>query len=60
MDENTANPPNNFIGLAADVVAAYVANNNVPAAELPILLNGVHSALAGLGQGASGTVCSTA
>ncbi|MHB2209742.1 Ros/MucR family transcriptional regulator [Methylobacterium sp. CM6257] len=51
MDENTTTPPNNHIGLAADVVAAYVANNNVPAAELPTLLNSVYSALSGLGQG---------
>jgi predicted transcriptional regulator len=51
MDENTTTPQKNHIGLAADVVAAYVANNNVPAAELPTLLNSVYSALSGLGQG---------
>ncbi|MHB2205570.1 Ros/MucR family transcriptional regulator [Methylobacterium sp. CM6257] len=51
MDENTATPPNNHIGLAANVVAAYVANNSIPSTELPALISGVHSALAGLGQG---------
>jgi len=35
--------------LTTDIVAAYVANNSVPVAELPTLLSGVHAALAGLG-----------
>ncbi|MDP4006001.1 MucR family transcriptional regulator [Methylobacterium sp. NEAU K] len=39
-----------FIELTADIVSAYVANNSVPAPELPTLLSGVHAALASLGQ----------
>jgi predicted transcriptional regulator len=42
----TAQP--NFLELTTDIVAAYVANNSVPLAELPMLLAGVHTALAGL------------
>jgi predicted transcriptional regulator len=42
--------PNNqsaeFLDLTSDIVSAYVANNNVPAAELPALIGSVHSALA--------------
>jgi predicted transcriptional regulator len=53
MDENTATQPNNSIGLATDIVAAYVANNSVPSAELPALISGVYSALTGLGQNAA-------
>jgi predicted transcriptional regulator len=44
--------PNNFIELAADLVAAYVSNNNVPMSELPKVIVGVHAALAGLANGA--------
>jgi len=36
---------NNFIELAADIVSAYVSNNSVPAADLPTLINDVHTAL---------------
>lgn len=45
MDDTT-----DFIGTAAAIVAAYVSNNHVQAAELPGLLASVHGALAGLGQ----------
>jgi predicted transcriptional regulator len=51
MNENTATPPYNRTGLAADIVAAYVSNNSVPVAELPTLLTSVYFALSGLGQG---------
>lgn len=40
--------------LTADVVAAYVAKNAVPMAELPGLIGSVHGALAGLRGGADG------
>jgi predicted transcriptional regulator len=50
VDENTANPPNKHVDLAADIVSAYVANNSVPSADLPALISGIYSALAGLGQ----------
>jgi predicted transcriptional regulator len=44
-----------LIGLAGDVVAAYVSNNPVPASELPALIARVHGAIAGLASG-TGTV----
>lgn len=34
-----------YLGLTADVVAAFVGNNSVPAAELPELIAKVHGAL---------------
>ncbi|WP_457106910.1 MucR family transcriptional regulator [Methylobacterium sp. P5_C11] len=42
--------PIDFVELTADIVSAYVANNSVPVPDLPLLLSGVHAALAGLGQ----------
>ena len=36
----------------ADIVTAFVTKNSVPAAELPHLIQAVHTALARLGQGA--------
>ena len=44
-----------LIGLAGDVVAAYVSNNPVPASELPALIARVHGAIAGLASGTSAT-----
>jgi predicted transcriptional regulator len=35
----------NYIALTAEIVSAYVSNNPVPAAEMPGLINQVHSAL---------------
>src|SRR4051794_6078562 len=49
MSENAPSP--NYIELAADIVSAYVSNNSVPAADLPVLLNSVHAALARTAQG---------
>ena len=37
-----------FIELTASIVAAYVTNNAVQAANLPSLIESVHSAVAGL------------
>lgn len=34
-----------FIHLAAEIVAAYVANNSIPALELPTLLKAIHGSL---------------
>ncbi|WP_439573092.1 MucR family transcriptional regulator [Phreatobacter sp.] len=42
---------NNYIELAADIVSAYVANNSVAAADLPNLINSVHSALMNVSAG---------
>jgi predicted transcriptional regulator len=38
-----------FITLTADIVAAHVSNNSVAVSDLPILIQNVHTALAGLG-----------
>ena len=43
MDASGAN--NNLVELAADIVSAYVSNNSVRPADLPELINAVHSAL---------------
>ncbi|MBB3971607.1 MucR family transcriptional regulator [Hansschlegelia beijingensis] len=40
-----------FVGLAADIVGAYVSNNSVPAAELPALIQSVHAALGATARG---------
>jgi predicted transcriptional regulator len=48
MDDQTILPPPDFLGLTADLVAAYVANNSVPAAELPGLMAQVYASLSGL------------
>ncbi|TRC89077.1 MucR family transcriptional regulator [Mesorhizobium sp. WSM4303] len=37
-----------FVSIAADIVAAYVANNPVPVAELPKLIGDIHAALQGI------------
>jgi predicted transcriptional regulator len=42
---------NNYIELAADIVSAYVSNNSVSAADLPALINSVHSALYSVSAG---------
>ncbi|QEE39340.1 MucR family transcriptional regulator [Methylobacterium sp. WL2] len=47
-----------LIGLAGDVVAAYVSNNPVPASELPALIARVHGAIAGLASGTSAAAAS--
>jgi predicted transcriptional regulator len=39
-----------LVSLTADVVAAYVSNNPVPASELPSLIGEVHAALQGSGS----------
>lgn len=38
------------VELAAEIVAAYVAHNSLPVADLPDLLRSVHGALTGLGR----------
>jgi predicted transcriptional regulator len=48
MDDQTASPQPDFLGLTADLVSAYVANNSVPASELPGLMAKVHASLSGL------------
>jgi predicted transcriptional regulator len=43
MSDTTAN--GNYIELTAEIVSAYVSNNTVPAAEIPGLINQIHTAL---------------
>src|SRR4051794_3735553 len=40
-----------FIELTADIVAAYVGNNSVSAAELPKLIQSIHDAISGVSTG---------
>jgi predicted transcriptional regulator len=40
-----------FIGLTAEIVSAYVSNNAVPSADIPSLINQVHSALLRVSSG---------
>ncbi|WP_336487953.1 MucR family transcriptional regulator [Methylobacterium nigriterrae] len=53
MDESTETQQGNHLELTSDIVAAYLSNNHVAAAEIPALIAQVHSALAGLGQAAA-------
>lgn len=48
MSESAESGQTEHIELAVDIVAAYVSNNSVPASDLPSLIGGVHTALAGL------------
>ena len=45
MSENAGSELSPAIGLAVDIVAAYVSNNSVPVSELPGLIGGIHAAL---------------
>jgi predicted transcriptional regulator len=46
---------NDMLRLASDIVSAYVGNNNVPAAQIPDLIQSVYRSLAGVAQmGGSG------
>lgn len=49
MPELLAKPTDHLIELTADIVAAYVSNNPVPIAELPVLIAQIHSSVSGLG-----------
>jgi predicted transcriptional regulator len=42
-----------LLGLCANMVAAYVSNNPVPAADLPAMIRNVHTAVCGLTDGSS-------
>jgi predicted transcriptional regulator len=49
--ENDENLNETLITLTADIVSAHVSNNSVAVSDLPLLIQNVHSALNGLGQG---------
>ncbi|HEX8301552.1 MucR family transcriptional regulator [Sphingomonas sp.] len=42
-----------LVTLTADIVAAHVSNNSVAVSDLPVLIQNVHGALAGLGVAAA-------
>lgn len=50
MTTSESEPPRSIV-LAAEVVAAYVANNSLPIADLPSLIRSVRGALESLGRG---------
>ena len=41
----------NYIGLTAEIVSAYVSNNTVASADIPALINQVHTALLRVSSG---------
>ncbi|HEV7257792.1 MAG TPA: MucR family transcriptional regulator [Bosea sp. (in: a-proteobacteria)] len=45
-----------LISLVADIVSAYVSNNSVPAADLPVLIATTHAAIVNLGSPAAAPV----
>ena len=44
-----------FLELAGEIVAAYVANNSVPASELPDFIRKMHGVIVGLASGGAST-----
>ena len=48
---NETETPVDYVALTADIVAAYVSNNPVPAAELAGLIGNIHGALIQVGTG---------
>ena len=42
-----------FVRMAGEVVAAYISNNSVPAAELPGLIQAMHDTIASLASGSA-------
>lgn len=49
VNESSTEVGADLIGLAADLVSAYVSKNTLPARDLAPLVSSVHAALAGLG-----------
>ncbi|MHC2002892.1 MucR family transcriptional regulator [Methylobacterium sp. CM6241] len=56
MANSTQNSQADYIKLAADIVAAYVSANSVPAGSLTDLLSSVHAAISSLTNGGSRAV----
>jgi predicted transcriptional regulator len=50
QDQNAELSDEDLLRLSAEVVAAYVSQNSIPAANIPELVRSVHSAISGLGQ----------
>lgn len=49
--DDTATPTFNVIDITANIVAAFIAKNPLPASELPALLTNVHAAINALANG---------
>lgn len=49
-----------YIGLAANIVAAYVSHNSVPSAEIPNLISQVYTALRRVSDGQGASAAATA
>ena len=54
-----ANPLEEVLPMTVDIVASYLAKNQIPASEIPNLINTVHGSLMGLGN-AESTAAKTA
>jgi predicted transcriptional regulator len=50
MQDNPDTQTTEFLDLTSDIVAAYVAKNSLPVADLPGLIGSVHSALSNLSK----------
>jgi predicted transcriptional regulator len=48
---DAADDTTDYIGLTAEIVSAYVSNNTVASADIPALINQVHSALLRVSSG---------
>src|SRR3546814_11587283 len=51
--ETEMNDQETLVTLTADIVAAHVSNYSVAVSDLPLLIQTVHAALAGLGESAA-------
>jgi predicted transcriptional regulator len=51
MNEQNHNPGPDMVGVAAELVSAYVSNNSVPAGDLPQLITSTYAAICGLQTG---------
>ncbi|MGH6860196.1 MAG: MucR family transcriptional regulator, partial [Phyllobacterium sp.] len=56
FDNSNSTANDVLLELTAELVAAYVSNNSVPAGDLPTLIADVHSALGRVGGGAEAVV----
>ena len=48
--DSSADIQETLVTLTADIVAAHVSNNSVAVSDIPVLIQNVHGALAGLGR----------
>ncbi|HEY1961000.1 MAG TPA: MucR family transcriptional regulator [Rhizomicrobium sp.] len=58
-DSSVTGSGREMLGLASSIVAAYVGNNAVPAADLPIMIKSIYGTLCGLATSDGGELMST-